>query len=330
MSNHHFSRREFLGTILAGLAAGSSCISKQQNNHPGGIPTRPLGHTGEQLSILCLGGWDVAVHKDKAVSIMHEAIDNGINFFDNCWEYHDGYAEEVMGEALHQNGYRDKVFLMTKVCGRNYKDAKQHLEDSLTRLKTDVIDLWQFHAIKWEDDPKLVMDRENGALRAALEAKKEGKIRYIGFTGHADPDIHLQMLDYDFQWDAVQIPLNVLDAHYRSFQHHVMPVLNEKNIGVLGMKSLAAQDGRIVRDLGISANIARRYSMSLPITSLVAGIQTREELLHDIELAKDFQPLTEEEVKEVLAVSEEEAQDGMIERYKTGDYGCNWHHNKYT
>lgn len=217
MSNNHYSRREFLGTMLAGMALGSSCISKQQKDVPGGIPTRPLGHTGEQLSILCLGGWDVAVHKDKAVSIMHEAIDNGINFFDNCWEYHDGYAEEVMGKALNQNGYRNKVFLMTKVCGRSYEDAKQHLEDSLTRLQTDVIDLWQFHALKWEDDPRLIMDYENGAIRAALEAKKEGKIRYIGFTGHAQPDIHLEMLNYDFQWDAVQMPLNVLDAHYRSF-----------------------------------------------------------------------------------------------------------------
>jgi aryl-alcohol dehydrogenase-like predicted oxidoreductase len=329
MTRHQFSRREFLSTILAGLAVGSSCISKQQKNHPGGIPTRPLGNTGEHLSIICLGGWDIAVHENKAVSLMQEAVDNGINFFDNCWEYHDGHAEELMGKALKQNGYRDKVFLMTKVCGRTYEDAKKHLEDSLTRLQTDVIDLWQFHAIKWDDDPELIMDREKGALRAALEAQKEGKIRYIGFTGHADPDRHLEMLNYDFQWDAVQIPLNVLDAHYRSFQHHVMPVCNDRNIGVLGMKSLAAQDGRIVRDLGISANMARRYSLSLPITSLVAGIQTREELMHDIELAKDFKPLTEDEVKELLAIAEPEAQDGMIERYKTGDYGCNWHHNKY-
>lgn len=330
MGTRNFSRRDFLSTVLAGLAVGSSCISRDQKSHSGGIPTRPLGDTGEHLSILCLGGWDVAVHKNKAVSIMHEAIDNGINFFDNCWEYHDGYAEEVMGKALKQDGHRGKVFLMTKVCGRTYDDAKKHLEDSLTRLQTDVIDLWQFHAIKWKDDPKLVMDPQNGALRAALEAKKEGKIRYIGFTGHADPARHLEMLDYDFEWDAVQIPLNVLDAHFMSFQHQVMPVCNNRNIGVLGMKSLAAQDGRIVRDLGISAGMARRYTLSLPVTSLVAGIQTHEELIHDIKIARDFKPLTGDEAKELLAISASGAKDGHIERYKTGDYGCNWHHNKYT
>lgn len=327
---HKFTRREFLSTIMTGVALGNACNGQGQKQVTGLVPTRSLGNTGENLSIICIGGWDVAAKKDDklSVDIMHEAIDNGVNFFDNCWEYHQGYAEKVMGKALKE-GKREKVFLMTKVCGRTYEDAKQHLEDSLKRMQTDMIDLWQFHAIKWDDDPNLVMDREKGALKAALEAKKEGKIRYIGFTGHALPERHLEMLNTDFEWNAVQMPLNILDAHFMSFQHNVLPVCNEKNIGVLGMKSLAAQDGRIVRELGVSANLARRYSLSLPITSLVCGIQTKEELRHDMELVKDFKPLTEEEVKEVLAIAEPESRDGHIEVYKTKDWGCNWHHNKY-
>ena len=293
------------------------------------IPRRPLGATGEELSIIGIGGWDVAAASSEAesIAIMHEAIDAGVNLFDNCWEYHDGYAEEVMGKAL-KGGRRDRVFLMTKGCGRTYDDARRHLDDSLRRFDTDRIDLWQFHAIKRDSDPGLIYDLESGAMRAAIEAREAGKIRYIGFTGHASPRYHLAMLDHDFAWDAVQMPTNVLDAHYDSFEQKVLPVLNRKNIGVLGMKSLAAQDGRIVREVRISANLARRYALSLPITSLVCGIQTHEELRHDIALADDFVPLTPDERAELLRISQPFARDGQIEDYKVGDWGCNFHATK--
>ena len=293
------------------------------------IPRRPLGTTGEELSLIGIGGWDVAAasSEHESIAIMHEAIDAGVNLFDNCWEYHEGYAEEVMGKAL-KAGRREKVFLMTKGCGRTYEDARRHLEDSLRRLDTNWIDLWQFHAVKRDSDPGLIFDPESGAMRAALEARDAGRIRYIGFTGHASPRFHLAMLEHEFAWDAVQMPTNVLDPHYDSFEHHVLPVLNDRDIGVLGMKSLASQEGRIVRDVGISASLARRYALSLPITSLVCGIQTRDELRHDIALADDFVPLTTAERDELLAIAEPFARDGQIEDYKVGDWGCNFHAEK--
>ena len=293
------------------------------------IPRRQLGATGEELSIIGIGGWDVAAasSEEESIALMHEAIDSGVNLFDNCWEYHEGRAEEVMGKAL-RGGRRDKVFLTTKGCGRTYEDARLHLDDSLRRFNVDTIDLWQFHGVKRDSDPGIIFDPENGAMRAALEARNAGKIRYIGFTGHASPGFHLAMLERDFAWDAVLMPTNVLDAHYDSFERRVLPVLNERNIGTLGMKSLASQDGRIVRELGISAALARRYALSLPITSLVCGIQTREELRHDIGVADDFVPLTDDEKTELLRISAPLALDGQIEDYKTGDWGCNFHAQK--
>jgi aryl-alcohol dehydrogenase-like predicted oxidoreductase len=322
------SRRTFLQTALAGLAMGRVLLQAQQPG-PGGIPTRPLGHTGVRIPIIGLGGWNIGAVRDdnEAIAIMHEAIDEGLTFFDNAWEYHDGRSEELMGRALSSGGRRDKVFLMTKVCGRDYKTARQHLEDSLRRLRTDHIDLWQFHGIKWDDDPDLIF-AENGALKCALEARKEGKIRFIGFTGHQHPRYHLAMLARDFQWDAVQMPLNLLDAHYQSFQKQVLPVCQKRNIGVLGMKALASQNGRLVRELGIPAPTLRRYVLSLPVTSLVCGIQSRADLRQDITMARNFQPLTESEIADLLAKAERPAADGHIEQYKVSNYGCDWWHRQ--
>lgn len=325
----HFdaTRREFLQTILAGLAMGKTMLLAQEPSSAG-LPTRPLGKTGERVSIICLGGWDIgAVRDDKeAIAIMHEAIDNGLTFFDNCWDYHNGRSEELMGKALSQNGYRDKVFLMTKVCGRDYKTARQHLEDSLRRMQTDRIDLWQFHGIQWDDDPDVIFS-ENGALRYALEAKKAGKVRYIGFTGHKHPRFHLAMLAKPFDWDAVQMPTNILDAHYESFQKQVLPECVRRNIGAIGMKALASQNGRLVRELGIPAPLLRRFALSLPISSLVCGIQSRANLRQDLEMARNFRPLSEDEVKDLLARAEGPAATGQIEQYKVGNYGCDWWHN---
>lgn len=321
-----FNRREFLQTVLSGLAAGT-VLSSCHDNTGKGIPTRPLGKTGKNVSILCLGGWDVAAAESERESIrlMHEALDEGIFFWDNCWEYHDGRSEELMGQAMKENNSRDKVFLMTKGCARDYEGAKRYLEDSLRRFQTDMIDLWQFHSIQWDKDPEVILDRENGAIRAALEAKQEGKIRYIGFTGHKDPKYHLAMLNAGFEFDAVQMPINVVDPHYQSFIDQVVPVCNARNIGTLGMKSLAAQDARIPRETGIDPVDCRRFALSMPISSLVIGIQNRTELRSDIALARDFQPFSEQEVIDLLALTESKAKDGAIEPYKAAEWGkCSW------
>ena len=232
-------RREFLKAATATLAWGGfgAQALAMQDDGDGGIATRPLGRTGERVPIVGLGGYHIGVPEEKeAISIMHEAIDQGMTFFDNAWDYHDGGSEEVMGKALSTGGRRDKVFLMTKVCDRDYQGAKRHLEDSLRRLKTDRIDLWQFHEINWDVDPEWVF--EKGGIKAAIEARQQGKVRYIGFTGHRDPSHHLKMLARTFDWDTVQMPINLLDAHYRSFQNDVVPACREKNISVIGMKAL--------------------------------------------------------------------------------------------
>ncbi len=322
------NRREFLHTALGGLAMGLPVISRQRVG-AAGIPQRPLGETGVMVSIIGLGGWDIGNVGDskEAIYLMHQAIDEGVTFFDNCWDYHNGHSEEVMGEALSTSSRRDKVFLMTKVCARDYEGALQHLDDSLRRLKTDRLDLWQFHGIKWEDDPALIFDAEKGALRAALEAQKEGKIRFIGFTGHKDPEFHLSMLNRPFAWNTVQMPLNVLDASYRSFQKQVLPVCVERNIGVIGMKGLAAQNGLIARELGISAGQARRYTLSLPVSTLVCGIQSRENLQQDIAIARNFEPVSNGEMMALAEKVSPRAREGRLEAYKVGNYGCDWHHN---
>jgi len=232
------NRREFLH---AGLSAGAVLALSQsflaaQEDSPDGLPKRPLGKTGEKVSLLCLGGWHIgkAGMDDgdaAAVKLMHEAIDNGLTFFDNAWDYHDGYSEEVMGKAIHDR--RDKVFLMTKNCERDYAGSKKDLEDSLRRLKTDVIDLWQFHEMVYDNDPDWVF--EKGGIKAAIEAQQAGKVRYLGFTGHKDPRIHLKMIHKPHAWDTSQMPINVCDWHYQSFANEVVPVCLERNIGVIGM-----------------------------------------------------------------------------------------------
>lgn len=325
--SHLTTRREFLRTAAAALAAAQAgcSVHEEQKQRPGGIPTRPLGKTGEHVTIIGLGGWNIGVAEDReAIAIMQEAVDSGLTFFDNCWDYHDGRSEELMGKAL-EGGRRDKVFLMTKVCARDKVGATKQLEDSLRRLKTDRLDLWQFHGIQWKDDPELIL-ASSGALAAALEAKKAGKVRHIGFTGHKDPSFHQAMLAMPFEWETVQMPLNILDAHYRSFQGSVLPVCNERKIGVIAMKSLGAQGGRIPKDLGIGADLLRRYVLSLPIASLVCGIETRENLRQDLAIARDFKPLAPEELASLLDKGKEPAADGQIEQYKVGNFGCDWHH----
>lgn len=317
-------RREFLKAAMASLAStgfGAQALAMQQKG-PDGLPTRKLGRTGVQIPIVGLGGYHIGIPEEKeAISLMHEAIDEGMTFFDNSWDYHAGGSEEVMGKALSTGGRRDKVFLMTKVCDRDYKGAKKHLEDSLRRLKTDHIDLWQFHEINWAIDSEWLFDK--GGIRAAVEARKEGKVRFIGFTGHRDIDHHLRLIRKPFEWDTVQMPINLLDAHYRSYQKEVLPECNERKIGPIGMKALAG--GRIPREVGISAELCRRFSLSLPISTLVCGIQSRENLHQDLAMAREFEPVSEAEIKDLLAKTEEPGSDGKMEPWKTTNYGSRYH-----
>ena len=327
------TRRDFLKTAAAGIAAtglAGSVLADQQDS-PNGLPTRPLGKTGQRVSILCLGGWHIgAIDEKLAISLMHEAIDNGLTFFDNCWDYHNGGSEEVMGKALASDGRRQKVFLMTKNCERDYQGTLKCLDDSLRRMKTDYLDLWQFHEINYDNDPDWVFDK--GGLKAALEAQKAGKVRFIGFTGHKHPDIHLKMLGKPYDWATVQMPINIMDAHYRSFQKQVVPECEKRGIGVLGMKSLGGSfpKGRLVEHAKLDAVACRRYALSQPVSSLVVGISSREDLKQDLSLARNVQPMPKDEMDTFLEETRVAASDGRHELFKStqtfdGDYHQHQH-----
>ena len=320
------SRREFLAALAGAVALGRETLAMQAPGR-GGIPVRPLGRSGASVSIVGYGGWDCVIGDSEAdcIARLHEAIDLGITFMDNAWEYHDGRAEEVMGRALAAPGMRDRVFLMTKVCARDYAGAKRQIEDSLRRLRTERVDLLQFHAIQYADDPERVFDPERGGMKAALEARREGKVRFLGFSGHRDPRTHLRMIGMH-PWDTVQMPLNLLDAQYRSFEKAVLPVCREKGIGALGMKSLAGQDARLPRDLKLDWELCRRYAMSLPVSTTICGMQTREEMRSMVRIARDFKPLVAADVERLLVATAAAAGDGHIEEYKDpkSGYGCSY------
>ena len=313
------TRREFLleaatSAVALGALAGDVFATEQPAGATG-LPTRVLGRTGERVSILCLGGWHIGSVKDpaEAIRIMHAALDEGLTFFDNCWDYHDGGAEEIMGRALSE-GRRGKVFLMTKNCERDYAGSMKCLDDSLRRLRTDRIDLWQFHEIIYDNDPDWVF--EKGGLKAAVEARKAGKIRYIGFTGHKDPRIHLSMLGKPFDWDACQFPVNVLDLHYRSFQKEVLPVCLKNKVGAIGMKGFGGGNG-IARQAGLTAEEAYRYALSQPVASQVVGMTTLEQLEQNIALARGFTPLSATEQAALAARVKPFATDGRFEQFKS-------------
>lgn len=321
-------RREFLRAMVASVTAaglGSQVLAGQQTESSG-IPTRPLGNTGERVSIVGIGGYHIGTPDEKqAIAIMHEAIDQGMTFFDNSWDYNAGRSEEYMGKALATGGRRDKVFLMTKVCARDYDGARSQLEDSLRRLQTDVIDLWQFHEINWAVDSEWIY--EQGALKFALEAQKAGKVRHIGFTGHKDPAFHLKILSTSYQWATVQMPINILDAQYRSFQKQVLPECTKRNIGAIGMKALSG--GIIPGELKVSAEMCRRFSLSLPISTLVCGIASTKDLQQDLAMARSFTPVTQEEIDDLLAGMAGVGGDGKFEKYKTTRYGSSYHFQQH-
>lgn len=312
------SRREFAqGLSVAALSR--RVMAQTSSASATGVPTRVLGRTGQRVSIICLGGWHIGSVKDdnEAIRIMHAAIDGGLTFFDNAWDYHDGHSEEVMGKALAMDKRRDKVFLMTKNCDRDYAGSMKHLEDSLRRLKTDHLDLWQFHECNYDNDPDWVFDK--GGMKAALEARKAGKVRYIGFTGHKDPRIHLKMLAQKFDWDTAQMPINVLDYHFRSFQNTVVPECLKKNVGVIGMKGLAggATEGRLIEKLGATSDECYRYCLSVPVSTQVVGITSMAQLEKNLKLVRGFKALTKAEKEVFAARFKEVASDGRHEHFKS-------------
>ncbi len=281
---------------------------------------RRLGRTGVEVSLIGLGGWHLGfkyIEDELSIRIIRSAIDNGINFMDNCWDYNEGASEIRMGKAL-RDGYRERAFVMTKIDGRTKQDAAKQLDESLKRLQMDHIDLVQHHEILRYEDPHRIFD-ENGANAALLEAREAGKIRYIGFTGHKDPRIHLYMLEiaaeYGFTFDAVQMPLNVMDAHYRSFEKMVLPELVKQDIGVLAMKTLA--NGMILRSKTVSAVECLQYAMNLPTSVVITGCESMENLEQALTAARTFQPMSEEQVKTLLSKTTQAASRGEYELFKT-------------
>ncbi len=284
------------------------------------VPYRTLGATGERVSCIGVGGWHLGlehVDEELAVRIVRTAIDRGVNFLDNSWDYFDGESERRMGVAL-ADGYRDRAFLMTKIDGRSRKEAFRQLDDSLKRLKVDCIDLVQHHEIIRYEDPHRIFDEE-GAHGALLEARQAGKLRYIGFTGHKDPRIHLHALEVaeenGFQFDAVQMPLSVMDAHYRSFEKLVLPELVRRGIGVLGMKCMA--NGILLRSNTATPVECLHYALNLPTSVVITGIDSMEILEQAFEAARTFQPLSDAQVEALLAKTRPAAMTGEFEPFKT-------------
>jgi aryl-alcohol dehydrogenase-like predicted oxidoreductase len=280
------------------------------------IPTRQFGRYDVRVSALAFGGHHLGDAEDEATAVrmVHDAVDGGISFFDNCWEYHRGKSEDWMGKGL--KGRRDRVFLMTKVCthGRDKDLALRMLDESLRRLQTSHLDLWQIHGVAFDNDPELFI-RKNGAAEALDQAKKDGRVRFVGFTGHKDPAIHLKMLETGYPFDAVQMPLNVFDGTFRSFEQQVLPELNRRGIAALGMKPLNGH-GDAIKAGVISAAEALRYAMSLPVTTTITGIDKPEILQQNLKLAQGFQPLTPQEMKALRDRVRTPAADGRYELYK--------------
>src|SRR6201984_2339007 len=314
------NRRNFLKTAAAGTVV-TSLNRKFAFATDAPFPTRTLGRSGERVSMVGLGGYHIGMQSDEqeSIRIIRAALDAGINFLDNCWDYNGGQSEVRMGKAL-RDGYRQKAFLMTKIDGQTKQAATQQLEESLRRLQTDHIDLLQFHEVIRDTDPARIF-AAGGGMEAALEAKKKGKTRYIGFTGHKSPDIHFKMLEvafaHDFTFDAVQMPLNVMDAHYESFAKKVLPVLVEHEIGVLGMKPLG--DKLILNSKTATPVECLHYSMNLPTSVVITGCDSLEILQQAIDAAHSFKPTDTIEVSNLLAKTAPAAEKGEYELYKTSN-----------
>ncbi|MDE3150447.1 MAG: aldo/keto reductase [Acidobacteriota bacterium] len=320
-------RRDFLKTATAAASAAaaeqllaSALPAAAKTPQSNGMIYRTLGRTGERVSSIGLGGYHIgkpSLSEEESIQLVRQAIDRGITFMDNCWDYNGGVSEVRMGKAL-AGGYRNKVFLMTKIDGRTKAAAAEQIDQSLQRLQTDHVDLMQFHEVIRLEDPDRIF-AEGGAMEAMLDAKKAGKVRYIGFTGHKDPYVHLRMLDearrHNFHFDAVQMPLNVMDAHFRSFEHEVLPVLNREGIGSLGMKCFG--DHHILQSNTIKPIEGLHYCLNLPIAVQITGIDSQAVLDQAFDATRTFHPLSAEEVASLLARTGTAAADGQFELYKT-------------
>ena len=285
-------------------------------NTSNAIPLRQFGRHNVKISAIGFGGHHLgdAPDENTAVRLVRQAVDGGITFFDNCWEYHRGKAEAWMGAGL--KGVRDRVFLMTKVCthGRDKALALRMLDESLHRLRTDHLDLWQIHGVGFENDPDLFI-RKNGAAEALEQAKKEGKVRFVGFTGHKDPSIHLKMLATGFPFDSVQMPLNAFDASFHSFEQQVLPELNRRGIAALGMKPICGHGAPVQKGV-LTGEEALRYAMSLPVTTTITGIDKPEALQQALKVAQGFEPLQPSAMQSLRDRCRQYAADGRFELYK--------------
>ena len=320
-------RRDFLkSATAAGIAAVTAKSSPAQNTSVStkrpevpGMPYRELGKTGERVSAIGFGGYHLGKGTDAEASIklLRQAIDSGITFMDNCWDYNDGISEVRMGRAL-RDGYRQKVFLMTKMDGRTKDSYNKQLEESLGRLQTDVIDLVQFHEVIRMEDPDRIFGA-GGAMEAAVAARQAGKIRYIGFTGHKDPAVHLRMFEmakkHNFHLDTVQMPINVMDAHFRSFGKEVMPVANAQGTAVLAMKTFG--DHFILDSKTVEPIEALHYSLTQPVSVVITGIDSPAILEQALTAARTFKPLSNTQVAALLARTKEAASEGRFELFKT-------------
>ncbi|OFW01977.1 MAG: aldo/keto reductase [Acidobacteria bacterium RIFCSPLOWO2_02_FULL_68_18] len=281
------------------------------------IPLRPFGATGLVVSALGLGGYHLGrmASEREAIRIVHAAIDAGVTFMDNAWEYHEGRSETIMGKALADR--RERVFLMTKVCthGRGRREAMRQLDQSLRRLRTDTLDLWQIHECVYDNDPERHFAR-GGVVEALVEAKRQGKVRLVGFTGHKHPSIHLAMLAHDVRFDACQLPLNCFDASFRSFEAQVLPMLVGRGVAPIGMKSFGG-DARQLKTKAVTPREALRYAMSLPVATTVSGIDSMRVLRQNLAVAAGFTPMTRREMEALRRRVRDEATDGRFELYKT-------------
>jgi predicted aldo/keto reductase-like oxidoreductase len=313
------SRRQFVKwAVAAGVTAGTSPAWAVPEIKDGMI-YRTLGHTGEKVSLVGVGGFHIGspIFASEGIRIIQKALDRGINFLDNAWDYHDGESEIRMGKAL-RGGYREKAFLMTKIDGRTRSEATRQIDESLKRLQTDHVDLLQFHEVIRMSDPDAIF-APGGAAEAFLEAKKQGKLRYMGFTGHKDPSIHLKMLQlveqHQFPLDTVQMPLNVMDAHFLSFTHLVLPELVKKNLGVLGMKSMGS--GIILKSGVVKPMECLHYAMNLPVSVVITGMDSLKIVDQALEAVRTFQPMSPGEITALLDRTAQAGMHGDFEKFKT-------------
>jgi aryl-alcohol dehydrogenase-like predicted oxidoreductase len=308
---------ELAASVLPSQAVSAPLPPQMTDTGADQIPRRSLGKTGEQVSIIGLGGYHLSTvqSRELAVRLVQEAVDAGITFFDNAWEYNDRRSEEWMGLGLQ--GRRDKAFLMSKVCthGRDKSVAMKQLDESLKRLGTDHLDLWQIHEVIYENDPDLHL-APGGVVEALDEAKKQGKARFVGFTGHKSPAIHLKMLARDYPFDTVQMPPNCFDATYRSFEQQVLPELGRRGIAALGMKSLGG-DGQPILYGVVRAEEALRYAMSLPVATTICGIDSLDVLGQNVGIARGFEPMTSQEMQALCERCRPSSGDGHLELFKT-------------